>query len=119
MTNDEHRLAGNAVRRGHAALLEDLERERVEKGDLVAAVDEMLALQAETPATPRQTALVEDFRKSISGTSRPGSVVGMNTNLRTPGGSGLRAPAGIPPRMTAGKSTMRSNIERMGSGHGR
>ncbi|KAL9055076.1 MAG: hypothetical protein Q9162_003746 [Coniocarpon cinnabarinum] len=102
----------SSVQKGHASLLHDLEQERIEKGELVAAVDEMLALQAEAPATPQQTAIVEDFRKSISGTSRPGNNAGLGT-LRTPAGaSGLRAPSGLPGR-GMGKSTMRSNIERM------
>ena len=106
----------SSFREGHAALLEDLEQERVEKGELVAAVDEMLALQADAPpGTPQRTAIVEDFRKSISGTSRPGSVVSMGS-LRTPGASGLRGPSGLPGRGLSGKSAMRSNIERMGGG---
>lgn len=114
----------SSVRQGHAALVRDLERERVEKGELVAAVDEMLALQAEAPpGTPRQTALVEDFRRSISGASRAGSAVSVAPPRATTPGSGLglgesrigRGGPGLPMRSASGgKSTMRSNIERMG-----
>jgi len=105
-----------------AALMRDLERERIEKGDLVAAVDEMLALQSEAGPSQAQRneqsqmqgaiSVVEDFRKSIS---RP---------------SGLKAPAagesrigrgGATPGSAArgggsgsGKSRLLANIERMG-----
>jgi hypothetical protein len=58
------------------AIMRDLERERIEKGDLVAAVDEMLALQSEAGPSQAQRvdqsqiqgaiSVVEDFRKSIS-----------------------------------------------------
>ncbi|EME41871.1 hypothetical protein DOTSEDRAFT_55573 [Dothistroma septosporum NZE10] len=103
-------------------LMRELEQERIEKGDLVAAVDEMLALQAEQKSAAGDqsvvgdTSVVEDFRKSIKSISRP---------------SGLRAPGGIPTsRMaqpsglgrartgTAGKSSLLSNIEKMGRAGG-
>ena len=114
----------SSIKKGHAELLQELEKERIEKGELVAAVDEMLALQAEAPAgTAQQTAIVEDFRRSIGGASRPGSAVGTGTlkapvGGRTPGlGEGRigRGGPGLPTRSTSGgKSAMRSNIERMG-----
>ena len=78
------------VRAEHLDLLKELERERIEKGELVAAVDEMLALQSET-----SLAVVQDFRKSI--TQPPPS------RLRGPGFAG-------------GKSKMMRDLERMGSG---
>lgn len=100
---EEHRarLAGLAeemrsMRNSQEELMRDLERERVEKGELVAAVDEMLALQADVGAPTA----IEDFRKSIN---RPPS------GLRGPGFAGPKA-TGIP-----GKSKMLANIERMGS----
>ena len=115
----------SSIQQGQSELLQDLERERVEKGELVAAVDEMLALQAEAPpGTPQRTAIVEDFRRSIGGPgSRAGSTVGMSS-LQAPSGSesfgfgssvGRRGPA-LPQRSISGgsKSAMRSNIERMG-----
>ncbi|KAF4553643.1 Hypothetical protein D9617_6g093740 [Elsinoe fawcettii] len=89
----------------HARILQELEAERVEKGELVAAVDEMLSLQA-TDSVPQ--AVVEDFRKSLS---RP-------TGLRAPAPgmhteSKLGRPSGLA-RAGSGKSKMMSNIERMG-----
>jgi len=91
-------------------LLRDLERERVEKGELVAAVDEMLCLQASEGAQ----GAIEDFRRSIS---RP-------SGLRAPGVSAGHAAesrigktsSGLPSRSSVGKSRMMSQIERMGSG---
>lgn len=92
----------------YESVLQELKTERMEKGELVAAVDEMLALQQEVGA-PMQGA-IEDFRRSLS---RP-------SGLRAPSASESRisrfgAPA--PPRVGAGgKSRMMSNIERMGGG---
>lgn len=112
------RIAGlteevKTVRKTHAQLLRDLERERVEKGELVAAVDEMLALQSDGASV----VAVEDLRRSIS---RPAAFA-----MRA-GGAGEsrigRIPvpgtaAGGPARIiNGGKSKMMSNIERMGSG---
>ena len=112
----------------------ELRQERIEKGDLVAAVDEMLALQqgqnAEAPPTPAMSR-VEDFRKSIS---RPQSAVkgdgggggGSGSGLPAPSGgasrigkgSGLpglnRSASGGGPGAPPGKSRMLANIERMG-----
>ncbi|KAK0943681.1 hypothetical protein LTR29_004855 [Friedmanniomyces endolithicus] len=109
-------------------LLRELQQERIEKGDLVAAVDEMLMLQSENaggsggsqPATATAAAalsVVEDFRKSISrpsglrpmgaggaGQSRIGGLGGAAMGRSTSGGvSSL-----------GGKSRLLSNIERMG-----
>ncbi|KAJ9649548.1 hypothetical protein H2199_000324 [Coniosporium tulheliwenetii] len=109
------RLAGlgseiESVRRSHAQLVQELEQERVEKGELVAAVDEMLALQADFGAPAAGVDIVEDFRKSIS---RP-------SGLRGPGFAGESrlgrpsAPSGLSRGVS--KSKIMSNIERMGSG---
>lgn len=89
-----------AIRDQNAELAEELERERVEKGELVAAAEQMLSLQQDFAAS--QPEAVEDFRKSVSKPS----------GLRAPGESRIGrfgAPA-------AGKSRMLSNIERMGGG---
>jgi hypothetical protein len=105
-------------------LMRELRQERIEKGDLVAAVDEMLALQSEAPPTPagaRAMSAVEDFRKSIS---RPPSglrapVSGIPAGLsggESRIGRGLPTPGGLN-RSTgsgSGKSRMLANIERMG-----
>lgn len=111
-------------RQNFETVLADLERERVEKGELVAAVDEMLALQAdmtvlnasvtEAAQTGGQAAAEDVLRKSIgmgalrppSGLSRPGFGFG--------GPSGIGRPASGLARPVAGKSRMLSNIERMG-----
>jgi hypothetical protein len=102
-----------------AALMNDLERERIEKGDLVAAVDEMLALQSEAGPSQAQRndqsqiqgaiSVVEDFRKSIS---RPSGLKPPTTG-ESRIGRGSAAPGGAS-RGGAGKSRMLANIERMG-----
>jgi len=107
-----------------ATLMGELEKERVEKGELVAAVDEMLALQAdisvlnvsEQTSSAPSTRVEDVLRKSVnasqqaraSGLARPGFGFGQ---------SRIGAPSGLA-RPTAGKSKMMSNIERMGGGRG-
>lgn len=104
---EEHKakLAGLAeemktMQQTQSRLMQELEGERVEKGELVAAVDEMLALQSEAGAP----SAIEDFRKSIS--SRPPSSMGR----------GIPAPkaSSIP----AGKSSIINRIQGMGSSRG-
>ncbi|GAB7362025.1 hypothetical protein MBLNU230_g2059t1 [Neophaeotheca triangularis] len=98
-------------------LVRELKQERIEKGDLVAAVDEMLAVQNDlgsdgAPATPAKMqgamSAVEDFRKSIS---RP-------SGLKPPGeskiGRGIPPPGAVAKNAGGGKSRMLANIERMG-----
>ena len=119
MELEEHKakLAGlveemKTVQAAHAQLVKDLEQERIEKGELVAAVDEMLALQSESGAPNA----IDDFRKSIS---RP-------PGLKPPGGSaavsvgeskiGRVAPSGLNRSTSGGKSRIMTNIERMGNG---
>jgi len=110
-----------------SAILSDLERERTEKGELVAAVDEMLALQAdmtatagmETPArAERVISGIEDFRKSIS---RPTPMALKGPGFGNAGGGGgesrigrFGAPAAQRGVAGPSKSKMMSNIERMG-----
>lgn len=107
-----------ASRKHQEQLEKDLRQERIEKGDLVAAVDEMLLLQAESGPAQGPMSVVEDFRKSIS---RPASALG--SGLRAPG-SGLPAPGGSKigglarGSSAAGKGGMMSRIERMGNGRG-
>ncbi|KAI9720126.1 MAG: hypothetical protein M1828_005772 [Chrysothrix sp. TS-e1954] len=99
----------NSVRGTHSRLLQELEQERVEKGELVAAVDEMLALQSEVGAP----SAIEDFRKSIS---RPSGLRGPGFGESRIGRGGPGAPQRSTSNGTSGKSRMMSNIERMGSG---
>ncbi|KAL1301759.1 hypothetical protein AAFC00_005957 [Neodothiora populina] len=99
------------VQSQHTRLSQELEQERIEKGELVAAVDEMLLLQT-TDGAP---AAIEDFRKSIQRPSAPRPSVpafgapGAGSRIGKGGPSGLARPS-------AGKSKMMSNIERMGGG---
>ncbi|KAK5118038.1 hypothetical protein LTR62_004083 [Meristemomyces frigidus] len=86
--------------------MRELKQERIEKGDLVAAVDEMLALQADGSAPAQALSVVEDFRKSIA---RP-------SGLRAPAGQGQSRIGAVGRNNSggAGKSRLLSNIERMG-----
>jgi chromosome segregation ATPase len=112
----------------YAVAVAELEKERVEKGELVAAVDEMLALQADMSvlnAAGESQGTVEDvLRKSVAGAAVAAQrgAVGMS-GLRGPGFGfasghqqqqskigGLARPVG--------KSRMMSNIERMGGARG-
>ena len=110
------RIAGlqqemNTVQESFSQVMKELEAERVEKGELVAAVDEMLALQGESAAQPA----IEDFRKSIS---RPVS------GLKPPGAEisegRVDRKRGLPTRSisSSGKSRMMSSIEQMGKSGG-
>lgn len=103
-------------------LMHDLKQERIEKGNLVLAVEEILTLQADAPpsATPRgmrAISVVEDFRKSMSRPPpvAPRSLAGeskIGRSLPQPQSSSLahsrNASGG------AGKSRILANIERMG-----
>jgi len=98
------------------SLIQELEKERVEKGELVAAVDEMLMLQ--TSAPEGATAAIEDFRRSISRPAPPphASIPAFReapakeaAPVQSRIGRGVPRASGI-----ASKSKMMSNIERMG-----
>jgi hypothetical protein len=104
------------------SLMQSLEQERVEKGELVAAVDEMLLLQSSAPEG-NTAAIVDDFRKSISRPSAAANA-GIPSSRQAPGpapavesrigrrGTGMMMPR--PSGISASKSKMMSNIERMG-----
>jgi myosin heavy subunit len=119
LTGKEEEL--KTVQQEFTALIKELERERVEKGELVAAVDEMLALQSDmstmTPASANNA--VEDFKKSIGmGVSRPSGLRGPGFGFQgqaTTQQSKIGTPAGLHRSTSGGKSRMMSNIERMGS----
>jgi len=98
-----------------ASLHSELEKERVEKGELVAAVDEMLLLQSNAPDS-NTAAVIEDFRRSISRPAPPphASIPAFReapaaAPVQSRIGRGMPRPSGI-----ASKSKMMSNIERMG-----
>ncbi|KAK3112016.1 hypothetical protein LTR53_012137 [Teratosphaeriaceae sp. CCFEE 6253] len=119
----EHEL--DTSRAQQTQLLGELQQERIEKGDLVAAVDEMLALQVPSNADASQgrgstaaaaLSVVQDFRKSISRALPP---LGPPSGLRAPGSriGGLGA-VGRSGSGGVGKSKLLSNIERMGRAGG-
>ncbi|KAF1814753.1 hypothetical protein P152DRAFT_479892 [Eremomyces bilateralis CBS 781.70] len=110
------------LRTAQDALHADLEQERIEKGELVAAVDELLALQTEVGPVEA----VEDFRKSIA---RPSGLRGPGFGAKGQGGEKSRigrigvpaapvatAAPGLVRSVSGGKSRMMSQLERMGSG---
>lgn len=105
-------------------LMRDLERERVEKGELVAAVDEMLLMQEDiSTVNAAAGTMVDDFKKSVSGLSgiagnRASGLRGpTQSGLKGPGfGSRIGAPSGLARSQSGGKSRMMSNIERMAGG---
>ena len=94
-----------------ASLHSELEKERVEKGELVAAVDEMLLLQSSAP-DGNTAAVIEDFRRSISRPAPPphASIPAFRepaaaAPVQSRIGRGMPRPSGI-----ASKSKMMSNI---------
>lgn len=114
----------STARSEFSILMRDLERERVEKGELVAAVDEMLLMQEDiSTVNAAAGTMVDDFKKSVSGLS--GIAGGRASGLRGPTTSGLKgpgfgsrigAPSGLARSQSGGKSRMMSNIERMAGG---
>jgi hypothetical protein len=108
-----------AAKAEFTTVMRDLERERVEKGELVAAVDEMLALQADITTIAGSAAgnAVEDFKKSIGiGAARPSGLKGPGFGGIPQPQSRIGAPSGLARSTSGGKSRMMSNIERMGNG---
>ncbi|KAI5197344.1 hypothetical protein E4T39_07310 [Aureobasidium subglaciale] len=103
------------MRNEQADLIQELEKERVEKGELVAAVDEMLMLQHSTPEG--NTAAIEDFRRSISRPAPPphASIPAFREPpAAAPAPVQSRIGRGVPRPSGISKSKMMSNIERMG-----
>lgn len=91
---------------------EEVQRERVEKGELVAASEEMLAMLA-TQAIRNEHGGAENLRGSVSrasGLKGPGFGAGGESRI---GRMGL---GGEVRTVSAGRSGMMSNIERMGRG---
>jgi len=108
-----------AAREEFSTLMKDLERERVEKGELVAAVDEMLNLQQDiSTVNPAAGTAVDDFKKSIGGIARPTGLrgPGFGAQSRIAGPSGGGHAVSLTRSTSGGKSRMMSNIERMASG---
>ncbi|THX70817.1 hypothetical protein D6D04_09777 [Aureobasidium pullulans] len=98
------------------SLIQELEKERVEKGELVAAVDEMLMLQT-SAQEGNSAAVIEDFRRSISRPAPPphASIPAFREREEKPAPVQSRIGRGVPRASgIASKSKMMSNIERMG-----
>ncbi|KAF2731841.1 hypothetical protein EJ04DRAFT_514308 [Polyplosphaeria fusca] len=149
--NLKAKLAGlqselSSLKKSSEQLMKELEAERVEKGELVAAAEQMLSLCGEKMEELQQ----EDLRRSQLGgapptappsQTRPGSALGVGrpgsamgerlgamgadkpsgigkpSGLRAPGGFGFGGQAPALSRSTSGsKSRIMSNIERMGGG---
>lgn len=129
----------------NAGLREELQQERIEKGELVAACDELLALQEASAAArgPAVSSGVENLRGSISrasGLRAPNYSAGTGeSKIRPPGSSvagdrrsgsaprpgsglGMRPGSGLgmrPGSGLGGRSGIMGSIERMGSYKGR
>jgi len=132
----EARLEGlsqemHSIKQDNTNLRSELERERIEKGELVAACDELLALQETAPSQhPSLTTGVENLRGSISrasglrapnfsAASAPNSHanesrIGRVDRTRSGSAQGVRPGSGLSMR-----SGIMSSIEKMGSYKGR
>ncbi|KAH6655726.1 hypothetical protein BKA67DRAFT_498346, partial [Truncatella angustata] len=130
-----------SVKQDNKELIVMLEKERVEKGELVSLAEEMMAMQHsfvqqpdETPArptaTPRAPTPSKSFRSSISrpaasGLRAPGSLKKSSTESRIGGMSHERTKSGGPqgglprPGMMGARSGIMSSIEKMGNFRGR
>ena len=130
-----------SVKRDNTQLRQELNQERVEKGELVAACDELLALQESGPANhPAITSGVENLRGSISrasglrapnfasgpgngtGSQSSESRIGRVDRSRSGSAQGVRPGSGLGVRPGSGlgmRSGIMSSIEKMGSYKGR
>lgn len=133
------RAAGDSVKQDNKELIQLLEKERIEKGELVSLAEEMMSIQhsfvqqeqpAPKPASPRPTS-TQNFRSSLtrpaaSGLRAPGSLKKSNTESRIGGVAHERTRSGGPqgglPRpgsMIGARSGIMSSIEKMGNHRGR
>ncbi|KAH0537221.1 hypothetical protein FGG08_005963 [Glutinoglossum americanum] len=119
-----------SIKRDNRHLLQELERERVEKGELVAAVDEMLLLSATTSSGESASSGLENLRGSISRASGASMMRGMGFNPSSSLGASGESRIGKVSSGSSGLSRSRSgsamgsrsgimsSIERMGRGRG-
>ena len=135
---DVHRLEAvvETVQRDNDDLRSMLERERVEKGELVQLAEEMMGMQSFVATQPQTQQLShpqqdENVRPDLAKTPRSAaetlrSSIGRGSGIRAPG-SALRAPhernksagGGLPRPGGLARSGIMSSIERMGSYRGR
>lgn len=133
------KAAMNSVKQDNTELIQLLEKERVEKGELVSLAEEMMSMQhsfvqQERPAKPSspRPAPQQNFRSSItrpvaSGLRAPGSLKKSSTESRIGGMTHQRTKSGGPqgglPRpgsmIGAPRSGIMSSIEKMGNYRGR
>lgn len=129
----------DSVKQDNKELIQLLEKERVEKGELVSLAEEMMSMQhsfvqqAQTPARPTAPKAPESsqpFRSSLtrpaaSGLRAPGSLKKPRTESRIGGISHERTKSGGPqgglprPGMYGARSGIMSSIEKMGNYRGR
>jgi Fungal Transforming acidic coiled-coil (TACC) proteins len=114
-----------SIKRDNRHLLQELEKERVEKGELVAAVDEMLLLSAATGPGDGAPSGLETLRGSISRASGASMMRGIafnpSSSLGASGESRIGKVSSGSSRSRSGsamgnRSGIMSNIERMGRG---
>lgn len=135
LTADVQRLEAvtTTVQRDNEQLRGMLERERVEKGELVQLAEEMMSMQSFVGQRPQQQQQQSEEKsdavlktpKVASTVDNLRSSIGRGSGLRAPG-TGLRAPqdrnrgsaAGGLPRLGA-RSGIMSSIEKMGNYRGR
>ncbi|KAF2203392.1 hypothetical protein GQ43DRAFT_454460 [Delitschia confertaspora ATCC 74209] len=125
--NLKAKLAGltsqlTSLRSSHNELLRELELERVEKGELVAAAEQMLALSMERMEVQQEEL---QLRRSQIGVPAPpsgipsagsgGSGIARPSGLRGPGFGSSQSGLSRSGSNGAGKSRLMSNIERMGA----
>lgn len=112
--NLKAKLAGlqselQSLRKSHDALLQDLEAERIEKGELVAAAEQMLALCGEKMEEMQQ----EELRKSQIGGAPP-TALPAETSMRSTGFPAGGGPAHPGPALAGGRTGSASSGERSG-----
>lgn len=130
---DIHRLEAvvSTVNKDNKELRTMLERERVEKGELVQLAEEMMSMQSFVGGARQQAQQhTQQERADVTKTPRASGDHVRNSNIGRSGGSGIRAPGsairapghvrrssgGLP---RPGRSGIMSSIEKMGSYRGR
>ncbi|EFY90073.1 hypothetical protein J3458_005647 [Metarhizium acridum] len=123
----------STVKKDNTELRTMLERERVEKGELVQLAEEMMSMQSFVGGAQQQRAQQQQQqqeRTDLTKTPRASGEYAKSSNVGRSGGSGIRAPGSAirPPGHVRrgsgglprpGRSGIMSSIEKMGSYRGR
>ncbi|KAH0599991.1 hypothetical protein MHUMG1_02782 [Metarhizium humberi] len=122
----------STVKKDNGELRTMLERERVEKGELVQLAEEMMSMQSFVGGAQQQRAQQQQQqeRADLTKTPRASGEYTRSSNVGRSGGSGIRAPGSAirPPGHVRGgsgglprpgRSGIMSSIEKMGSHRGR